>query len=364
VDDNPDNVMILQDRLAARGYTTRVARDGEQALAAVGALDRPLPDGVDLPDLILLDVMLPKLDGFSVARRIKASQSLPFIPIILQTALHTTEDKVVGLDSGADAYITKPINFAELEASMRSMLRIKSLQEEVERQKVELYAMARTDALTEIANRRQVEEWLQKTFEHSSRLNEPFACVICDLDNFKSVNDTYGHRAGDDVLRQFAQLLREHAPEIDRVGRYGGEEFLLILPGATPEVAIAFAERMRKAVEGRTFSSVGTTIRRTVSCGVAGWPHPGIRDVDALVRAADHAMYAAKSGGRNRVVQWDGVEAGDISADGASPAAADTSGGLAEHTPHDLRADDGQHRDNVITNSHASDTLADGIPIA
>ncbi len=124
--------------------------------------------------------MLPKVHGFEVARRIKSNQSLPFIPIIIQTALDTTEDKVSGLDSGADDYITKPINLAELEARIRSLLRIKSLQEEVERQRTELFAIneqlvriARTDALTGIDNRRRLEERLEETFEHSLRLNEP-----------------------------------------------------------------------------------------------------------------------------------------------------------------------------------------------
>jgi len=364
VDDNPDNVTILRDRLEARGYSTLVARDGEEALAAVGALDAPLPPGAVLPDLILLDVMLPKVDGFEVARRIKANRSLPFIPIMIQTALDTTEDKVVGLDSGADAYITKPINLTELEAGIRSMLRIKSLQEEIERQRAELATkndqlirIARTDSLTGIDNRRQLEERLVETFEHSRRLQEPFACVMCDLDKFKSVNDTYGHQAGDEVLRQFAHLLRDHAREIDWVGRYGGEEFMLILPGATPDAAVAFAERMRKAVEGRTFSFAGTDIRRTVSCGVAGWPHPQIADVEALIRAADNGLYAAKSGGRNRVERWDTETS--TSTDDAAPtavgAAADTSDGPAGHTLHDLRADDGQHRADITTNTHASD---------
>jgi two-component system cell cycle response regulator len=344
VDDNPDNVTILRDRLQARGYETTVAHDGEQALAMIMAL-RPGTAGAErLPDLILLDVMLPKVHGFEVARRIKSDPSLPFIPIIMQTALDTTADKVIGLDSGADDYITKPIDLAELEARIRSLLRIKSLQEQVERQRAELSAIndqlvriARTDALTGIDNRRCLEERLDETLEHSLRLNEPFACVMCDLDMFKSVNDTHGHQAGDEVLRQYAQILRDLAREIDWVGRYGGEEFMLILPGATQDAAVAFAERMRKAVEGRTFAFAGTAIRRTVSCGVAGWPHPGIRDAEALVRAADHALYVAKAGGRNRVIPWNGP---------------------AEQT-HDLRADDGDHRADISTSGHRS---TDGVP--
>jgi diguanylate cyclase (GGDEF)-like protein len=379
VDDHPDNVTILRGLLEARGYSTLEAHDGEEALAVLGVLDGPRRAGAPLPDLILLDVMLPKLDGFEVARRVKADRSLPFIPIIIQTALDTTEDKVVGLDSGADDYITKPINFAELEARVRSLLRIKSLQEEVERQKEELSAInnqlvriARTDALTGIDNRRRLEERLVEAFEHSRRLGEPFACVMCDLDLFKSVNDTYGHQAGDAVLRQFAQLLREQAREIDRVGRYGGEEFMLLLPGATPEAAMAFAERVRKVVEGRTFSFAGAVIRRTMSCGVAGWPHPRIPDVGGLVQAADEALYTAKEAGRNRVIRWDAVDGvrrpgqgrngtSRTQADGSTGQQGDgASDGSADDTFNDPRADDGEQRSSVTTTGRAGRRPAGG----
>ena len=221
VDDHEDNVEVLRARLEARGYRTVTASDGQEALEAVRR---------DMPDLILLDVMMPNVDGMEVARRIKADRALPYIPIIMQTALDSTEHKVEGLDAGADDYITKPINFAELEARVRSMLRVKALQEEVERQRDELQALnerlvsiSRTDGLTGLINRRHLEERLEEQFEHAKRLAEPFTVVMCDLDKFKSVNDTYGHQAGDAVLRQLAEILQEQAREIDHVGRYGGE---------------------------------------------------------------------------------------------------------------------------------------------
>jgi two-component system, cell cycle response regulator len=294
VDDHPDNVDLLKDRLEARGYGTLIARDGEEALAAVLS-------GRPIPDLILLDIMLPKMTGLEVARRVKGNKDLPFIPIIMQTALDSTQDKVEGLDAGADDYITKPINFAELEARVRSLLRIKALQDEVER-------LSRTDALTEVDNRRYLEQRLEETFEHSRRMQEAFACVMCDLDKFKSVNDTHGHQAGDEVLRQLASLLKSAAREIDRVGRYGGEEFMLILPGANAEAAVAFAERVRKSVEDHTFAFDGGSVQRTISCGVASWPHHGITGIDALVRAADDALYVAKETGRNVVIRFDSPE--------------------------------------------------------
>ncbi|HEX5580476.1 MAG TPA: diguanylate cyclase, partial [Gemmatimonadaceae bacterium] len=239
VDDHEDNVELLKARLEARGYEIVTATDGQQALDAVAH---------EPPDLILLDVMMPVVDGIEVARRVKADASLPFIPIIMQTALDATESKVEGLDAGADDYITKPINFAELEARINSLLRIKALQEDLsqrERQLAEmndrLRRMSQTDALTELDNRRYVEERLTEMFGHAARFSEPLACVMCDLDRFKPVNDTHGHQAGDAVLRQFARILRHEAREIDRVGRYGGEEFILLLPGTTDEAATVFA---------------------------------------------------------------------------------------------------------------------------
>jgi two-component system cell cycle response regulator len=294
VDDHPDNVDLLKDRLEARGYSTLTAHDGEEALDVVEA-------GQPMPDLILLDIMLPRLTGLDVTRLIKGNKELPFIPIIMQTALDSTQDKVDGLDAGADDYITKPINFAELEARVRSLLRIKALQDQVD-------ILSKTDALTGIDNRRHLEQRLEETFEHSVRMQEPFACVMCDLDRFKSVNDGHGHQAGDAVLRELAKLLKEAAREIDRVGRYGGEEFMLILPGATAEAAVTFAERVRKSVEEHTFAFDGGSVQRTISCGVAGWPHPQIANVDALVRAADDALYVAKEQGRNCVIRFASAE--------------------------------------------------------
>ena len=303
VDDHEDNIELLRARLAARGYRIDTAMDGEQALACVAR---------EAPDLILLDVMMPRIDGFEVVRRLKADRNLPFIPIILQTALDSTEHKVEGLDAGADDYITKPINFAELEARVKSMLRIKALQDALEERERELseanrrlLVMAQTDSLTGLDNRRHVEQRLEEMFEHSRRLNEPLAVVLCDLDRFKSVNDTYGHQVGDLVLKQFARILKQEAREIDRVGRYGGEEFILLLPGTVLDAAVTFAERARKAVEAHTFSFESGSLQRTMSCGVAAWPHPRVMDCDALVKAADDALYVAKETGRNRVIRFD-----------------------------------------------------------
>jgi two-component system, cell cycle response regulator len=299
VDDHEDNVELLRARLEARGYEVFGANDGFTALDIVQRV---------IPDLILLDVMMPKMDGMEVVRRLKANKDLPFIPVIMQTALDSTENKVEGLDAGADDYITKPINFAELEAHVKSMLRIKQLQTELNQANEKLRTISLTDGLTGIENRRSLEERLKEVWSHSVRLHEPIALVMCDIDKFKSVNDTYGHLVGDDVLKEFARLLKDEAREIDRVGRYGGEEFLLILPGTVLDAAVTFAERLREKVENHTFEYEGGTLRRTMSCGVAGSPHPRVKDQEALVRAADDALYVAKETGRNKVVRFDGSE--------------------------------------------------------
>jgi two-component system cell cycle response regulator len=306
VDDHDDNIELLRARLEAWGYEVESASDGKQALDSVHASP---------PDLILLDVMMPTVDGNEVARRIKQNPSLPFIPIIMQTALDSTESKVEGLEAGADDYITKPIEFAELKARVRSMLRIKRLQEELEERERQLLEanerlrhMSRTDALTGLENRRSIERQLDVMFAHGERLNEPLSCVMSDLDRFKSVNDTHGHHAGDAVLRQFAAILKRAAREIDVVGRYGGEEFIVLLPGTVVDAAVTFAERVRKEVEAHTFEFEGGSIRRTASFGVAGWPHSRVSNCDRIVRAADDALYVAKETGRNRVVRFDSDE--------------------------------------------------------
>src|SRR5438874_8178741 len=309
VDDHEDNIELLRARLEARGYQVDGANDGQQALEQVE---------MDCPCLILLDVMMPKMDGMEVVRRLKAktaSKEPPFIPVIMQTAPDSTENKVEGLDAGADDYITKPINFAELEARVNSLLRIKALQSDLASRERELSDLndklrqiSLTDGLTQIDNRRSLEHRLQEMWQHSVRLHEPLALVMCDIDKFKSVNDHYGHQAGDSVLKEFAQLLKTEAREIDRVGRFGGEEFLLILPGTVLDAAVTFAERLREKVEAHTFTYAGGTLRRTMSCGVASAPHPLVKDQEALLKASDDALYVAKETGRNRVVRFDGAE--------------------------------------------------------
>ncbi|HUF49709.1 MAG TPA: diguanylate cyclase [Longimicrobiales bacterium] len=297
VDDNQDNIEIIATRLRFRDYEILEASNGEQALALVREC---------APDLILLDVMLPDIDGYEISRRIKGAADLPFIPIILVTARDSTQDKVAGLDAGADDYLTKPINFPELEARVRSMLRIKRLQDELEVKNRELERLSISDGLTGLFNHRHIHELLNEEFERVARTKDCMSVAMFDLDRFKSVNDTCGHPAGDRVLVELADILRESARDIDRLGRYGGEEFMVLLPETCIEDAAVFVERVRREVARRPFD-VGRTepLHMTLSAGVATYPHDRIDTVETLVRLADEALYAAKSGGRDRVVRFD-----------------------------------------------------------
>lgn len=302
VDDNPDNVEIIATRLRYRGYEVDSASDGHEALAKIRAAP---------PDLLLLDVMLPGVDGYEIAKTVKNDDTLPYIPIILVTARAETEDKVAGLDAGAEDYLTKPVNFPELEARVRSMLRIKRLQDELEEKNRELERLSISDGLTGLFNHRHIHGLLQEEYERAERTRAELTVAMFDLDRFKQVNDTHGHQAGDRVLQQMADILRRSARDIDRIGRYGGEEFMVLLPGTGIEDGATFVERVRKEVAGYRFLIGGgpdRAIEMTTSAGVASYPHELVHSPETLVRLADEALYAAKQSGRDRVVRFDEID--------------------------------------------------------
>jgi diguanylate cyclase (GGDEF)-like protein len=258
-------------------------------------------------DLVLLDRVLPDMDGNEVCRWLKLDQDTRVIPIIMLTVRDSTTDKVTGLESGADDYLPKPYNEVELNARIYAALRTKTLQDELRRKNRQLEDMltrvetlAITDPLTGLFNRRRFETILELEFKKTLRYQTPLSCLMIDIDHFKSVNDTFGHQAGDVVLKEVALLIQRNIREVDTAARWGGEEFAVLVPTINRENASAPANRILKAVGNHKFPDI-TDLSITVSIGIAGIPNPQIDTGQKLVHAADLAMYEAKKKGRNRI---------------------------------------------------------------
>ena len=300
VDDVPVNIQLLVTYLAAEGYDVVSAKDGYDAMKAVKEHQ---------PDLILLDVMMPKMNGFKVCEVIKSDDATKFIPVILVTALNELEDKVKGMNSGADDFLAKPFNKLELLVRVRSLLRIKHLHDELQekvielqRTKEELRQLAITDGLTGLYNYRYFKEQLLQELKRAQRHSLNISVVMIDIDHFKQYNDKNGHPAGDVVLKDIARLLRDNIRNIDLAARYGGEEFSLILIETDKPSAKIVSEKIRKLVEdyGFAYESSQPDGKLTISSGVATFPEDG-EDFDTLVSKADQRLYRAKEAGRNLI---------------------------------------------------------------
>lgn len=300
VDDVPVNIQLLVTYLAAEGYDVVSAKDGYDAMKAVKEHQ---------PDLILLDVMMPKMNGFKVCEVIKSDDATKFIPVILVTALNELEDKVKGMNSGADDFLAKPFNKLELLVRVRSLLRIKHLHDELQekvielqRTKEELRQLAITDGLTGLYNYRYFKEQLLQELKRAQRHSLNISVVMIDIDHFKQYNDKNGHPAGDVVLKDIARLLRDNIRNIDLAARYGGEEFSLILIETDKPSAKIVSEKIRKLVEdyGFAYESSQPDGKLTISTGVAKFPEDG-EDFDTLVSKADQRLYRAKEAGRNLI---------------------------------------------------------------
>ena len=301
VDDVPLNRKLQQTYLDSVGYRVIMASDGLEAMKMVKEQE---------PDLVLLDVMMPRMNGFEVCQSLKKNEMTRFIPIILVTALNEVEDKIKGMEAGADDFICKPFNKLELLARVKSLLRIKHLHDELEQKVKELevaqrklYKLSITDGLTQLYNYRYFNEQLRHELNRASRHSHHVSVVMLDIDYFKSYNDTHGHPAGDALLKTIAELLRSNIRNIDVAARYGGEEFALILIESDKKAAATVAKKIRKLIEKHPFTSEETQPngKITVSMGVATFPDE-TADPDKLVSLADNRLYKAKAAGRNQVV--------------------------------------------------------------
>jgi len=253
-------------------------------------------------DLVLCDVEMPLLDGFKFLSMVRAREELRDIPVLLLTGKDDMDSKVRGLEQGASDYITKPFDAGELVARVKLHLKMKKLQDELRRANEILLEISHIDHLTGLYNRRYLMDILEREFLRTKRSGSSLAFLILDLDHFKDVNDTYGHQGGDEVLTRAAVVFREQLRRYDTPVRFGGDEFVAVLPEASVCDAMTVADRIQKALADITFSGKLARLRITASLGFAVFPGEGVDTVEELIRAADTALYRAKARGRNCAV--------------------------------------------------------------
>lgn len=299
-DIDPVSVLVVDDDATSRlgllrairevGFRCEAAADGDEAWSRLSH---------ERFDIVISDWRMPKMDGIELCRRVRARHGHEqggrgYVAFILMSGLSDRAHMFTALGAGADEYLVKPIDLKELELRLANVERIARTQKRLRRDSEGAFLLARVDPLTGIGNRLRMEEDLRTLVAEAARYGgRSWALAMCDVDWFKRFNDTHGHVAGDEKLRQIAETLRDTLREGDRVYRYGGEEFVIVLPEQSGDDAIAAMDRVRAAVEQRCAV--------TLSVGVAERT-PETRDVASWLRAADAALYRAKDAGRNRVV--------------------------------------------------------------
>jgi diguanylate cyclase (GGDEF)-like protein len=324
VDDDPTSLEILRRTLSHAGHTVQCASDGVEALQL--ALETN-------PQAIVADWMMPRMDGVELCRTLRCIQMGREMYFILLTGRDQEEQIVAAYDAGVDEYVTKPFNARILLARLRAGQRVMELRDRVAAEQLviaqqvrdlglanrRLSTAAKTDHLTGLPNRRHATDRLEEEWQNSVRSSAPLAVMMIDIDQFKRVNDQFGHEMGDHVLVEVSQVLRTHARQGEDVARIGGEEFLVICPNTTAAQAANGAERLRVAVESHVIRAPDFEARATVSLGIAERT-PDMTGIDALLKAADAAVYAAKNAGRNAVRRWDGQKPTDSGKGNALPA--------------------------------------------
>lgn len=295
-DDAPSR-LILQTLLTRWGYSVISAIDGDDAWQALCEPEHP--------HLVILDWMMPGIEGTEIVRRLRVKEGVNPHYVIIMTSGSSVNAAALALDSGADDFIAKPFNQAELRARVNVGCRITHLHEalaekinKLESATVTISRLARTDELTGLNNRRSFNESFTLALSAARRHNHPLSLISIDLDHFKTVNDTFGHCVGDLVLKEFSDLLKEMVRVEDIASRWGGEEFIVLLPDTTREAAYTLAERIRSSFEKQASSAAPLEV--TASFGVVQLQNGETED--DLIRRVDNALYTAKNKGRNRVI--------------------------------------------------------------
>ena len=288
IEDHPDQRDLLAIVLQREGYRVITASNGLEALEKLEK---------ERVQIALSDIMMPKMDGFELIKQIRGNPSLKSIYLILITARIQEGDRVRGLDLGADDYITKPFSFSELLARIRVGSRVVQYQQHLEYQ-------TQVDSLTGLFNRRAFEKKINEEFERSKRYHNPLSVLILDIDNFKIINDTYGHHGGDAALVKISETFRERTRQSDFPSRYGGEEFILILPESDQESALQVAGKIHESIRTCSFGTTARPFALTVSIGVSSTSARFYSEWRDLVDDADRALYVAKNSGKDRIEIW------------------------------------------------------------
>lgn len=289
VDDLPQNLKLVGNLLNEVGYSTTFATSGKQVLERIPNCK---------PDLILLDLMIPDIDGLEICKILKTDPNYQEIPIIFLTVSHDPEHLLDAFNSGAVDYITKPFRKLELLVRVKTHLMLKHTKDELKKALVELSRIARIDPLTGIWNRRSFFEAVEQELKQSLQEESSFFILLLDVDYFKRINDNYGHRVGDRALIALTSVISDALRSEDIFGRYGGEEFAILLRKTDQSAAFAVAERLRNLVAEISLSVDREPVRMTVSIGIAGYKSTD-RVIDDIFQRADRALYQAKAQGRN-----------------------------------------------------------------
>jgi len=291
-EDDPVSRRMLEAFLQKWGYQVATAADGLDALRIL--------EGEDAPALAVLDWMMPGLEGPQVCQRVRAHLDRPYVYILLLTARSQKDDLLRGLESGADDYLTKPFDAPELRARLHVGQRILELQNGLIAAREELRFRATHDELTGLANRRVVLDAIARKHARQLRHGGSFGVVLIDLDHFKNVNDTHGHPASDAVLKEVSRRMAGCVRPYDTVGRYGGEEFVVVAPSCDPSGAVVLTERILKALRSAPVETDRGQVSVTASCGIAVSNTTKPLDPQQLLHLADEALYRAKERGRDR----------------------------------------------------------------
>lgn len=287
VDDRDSNRLLMKDMLETGGHHVLVAEDGPEAIALATR---------HRPDVVLLDLKMPGMDGFEVCAKLQAMAETAMIPIIFVTANYMEEaDLVHGLELGAHDYLLKPITRSVLLARVGVMVRMRRSEERIRQ-------LSMIDEFTGLFSKNYVLRRLEEEMKRAERHHTPLSVAMLDLDDFKQYNDHFGHQFGDEVLRLVSKTFQANVRQYDSLGRYGGDEFLLVQPETDEREAAAMVSRLQEKTRDGRFLGEGRELEVTFSAGLCSWDHRA--SLDELIRSADCALYAAKRAGKSQTVRY------------------------------------------------------------